>query len=84
MAGISEDVTVRMKKNTLSWFGHVERMSDEIMAKMIYDGKYSMIYDGQVSGKRDRGRPWSTFQNTVSQTLEKGHVKIMRTPGGHV
>ena len=28
MAGTSEDVTVRMKKNTLSWFGHVERMSD--------------------------------------------------------
>ena len=23
MAGTSEDVTVRMKKNVLSWFGHV-------------------------------------------------------------
>ena len=33
MAGISEDVTVRMKKNVLSLFGHVERMSDERMAK---------------------------------------------------
>ena len=31
----SEDVTVRMKKNVLSWFGHVERMSDERMAKKI-------------------------------------------------
>ena len=29
MAGTSEDVTVRMKNNVLSWFGHVERMSDE-------------------------------------------------------
>ena len=46
MAGTSEDVTVRMK-NVLSWFGHVERMSDERMAKKIYDGK--------VSGKRGRG-----------------------------
>ena len=34
MAGTSEDVTVRMKKNVLSWFG-----SDERMAKKIYDGK---------------------------------------------
>ena len=49
MAGTSEDVTLRMKKNVLSWFGHVERMSDERMAKKIYDGK--------VSGKRGMGRP---------------------------
>ena len=49
MADTSEDVTVRMKKNVLSWFGHVERMSDERMAKKIHDGK--------MSGKRDRGKP---------------------------
>ena len=47
MTGTSEDVMVRMKKNVLSWFGHVERMSNERMAKKIYDGK--------VSGKRGRG-----------------------------
>ena len=57
MAGTSEDVTVRMKKNVLSWFGHVERMRDGRIAKKIYDGK--------VSGKRDRGRPRLTFENTV-------------------
>ena len=48
MAGTSEDVTVRMKKKVLSWFVHVQRMSDERMAKKIYGGK--------VSGKRGRGR----------------------------
>ena len=64
MAGTSEDVTVRMKKNVLSW--HVERMSDERMAKKIYDGK--------VSGERGRGRPRLTFKNTVSKILEDGHV----------
>ena len=47
MTGTSEDVTVRMKKNVLSWFGHVERMSDERIAQKIYDGK--------VSGKRGGG-----------------------------
>ena len=49
VVGTSEDVTVRVKQNVLSWFGDVEQMSDERMAKKIYDGK--------ESGKRDRGRP---------------------------
>ena len=49
---------VKMKKKVLSLFGHVERMSDQRMAKKIYDGK--------VSGKRDIGRPRLTFDNTVS------------------
>ena len=34
MAGTSEDVTLRMKNKT---FGHVGRMSDERMAKKIYE-----------------------------------------------
>ena len=72
MAGTSEDVTVRMKKNVLSWFGHVNRMSDERITKKIYDGK--------VSVKRGRGRPRLTFENTVSKILEENHVKSMRTP----
>ena len=44
MAGTSEDVTVRMKKNVLTWFGHVERMSDARMAKKIYDGRVLTTY----------------------------------------
>ena len=35
----SENVTVRIMKNVISWFGNVERMSDERMAKKIYDVK---------------------------------------------
>ena len=41
-------------------------MSDERMAKKIYDGK--------VSGKGDRGRTRLTFEHTVSKILEEGHV----------
>ena len=52
-----------MKKNVLNWFGHVERISDERMAKTIYDGK--------VSGKRVRVRPRLTFENTVSKIWKK-------------
>ena len=42
-------------------------MSDEIIAKNIYNGK--------VSGKRGRGRPQLTFENTVTKILEECHVK---------
>ena len=56
----------------LSWFGNVVRLSDDRMAKKIYDGK--------VSGKRNWGRPRLTFKNTVSKILEEGHVKNMWTP----
>ena len=61
MTGISEDVTVKMKKNLLSWFWHVERMSDERMTKKIYDGK--------VSGKRGRGRLRWTFERRLQLNL---------------
>ena len=31
-------------------------------------------------GKRSKGRPRLTFENTVSKILEEGHVQSMRTP----
>ena len=37
-------------------------------------------YDEKVSGKRRRGRPRSTFENTESKILEEGHVKSVRIP----
>ena len=64
MSGTSEDVTVKIKKNLLSWFGHIERICDVKMAKKIYDGK--------VSDKRGRGKPWLTFENIVLKILEEG------------
>ena len=67
MAGTSEDITVRMKKNVLSWFGHVERMSDQRMAKEIYDGK--------VSGKRGRKRSRLTFENSIKDTGGRSRKK---------
>ena len=62
---------VRMKKNVLSWFGHIERTGGERMAKKVHDGK--------GSGKRDKGRPPLPFENTISKILEEGHVKSLRT-----
>ena len=63
----SKDITVRMKRNVLSWFGHAERIIDAKMAKKVYDRK--------VSGKSGRARPRLTFENTISKILKEGRVK---------
>lgn len=55
--GSSEDITVRIKKNGLKRFGHVERMTDERIVKMIYEAI--------VIGQRGKKRPQLTFKNTV-------------------
>ena len=33
MVDTSEDVTVKLKKNVLNWFGHIGQMSDEKIYK---------------------------------------------------
>ncbi len=39
----------KMQRNTLRWFGHVERMESERLTKRVYDS--------EVEGVRRRGRP---------------------------
>ena len=57
MAGTNEDVTVRMKKNVLSWLGHVERMSDERKRsrKKHEDPPEGMYEEVDDSGRGKRG-----------------------------
>ena len=74
MTGTSEEVTARMKKNVLSWFGHVEGMRDERMSRKIYDAK--------VSGKKSRGRPCLAFENTVRRLMTVDEaVEVCRDHG---
>ena len=60
-----------MKKDVLSWFVHVEQMSDKRIAKKIYE---------KVSGRKSRGTSRLSFKNTLSKILEEGHVKSTRNP----
>ena len=55
----------------IRWFGHVERISDERLAKKFFEGK--------VSGRRGRGRPRWIFKDTVSKIVEEGDIKRTRT-----
>ena len=56
---------MRMKNTVLRWIRHVEIISDQRTAKIIYKRR--------VNGKRDRGRPRLAFENAVSKILKDGH-----------
>ena len=34
--GLKEDVVTKVEKSMLTWFGHVERMSERRLTKVIY------------------------------------------------
>ena len=49
------------EKCVLRWFGHVERMDDERMAKRVYDSG--------VLGRRGRGRPMRVLMDGLMETV---------------
>jgi len=63
------DVSVmsKIKKGTLRWFGHVERMNEERSVRRIYDAN--------VNGRTSRGRPRKTWHDQVNQILDSGDVR---------
>ncbi len=53
-----------VKKNTLKWFGHVERMgSEEFMKK---------VYESVLEGPNRRGRPLGKWKDRVEYLQERG------------
>ena len=67
MAVTSEDIMVGMKMNVLKWFGNVQQMSDERMAKKTYEGK--------VGGKRDRENLVDLRKYNIKDTGVKLRIK---------
>ncbi len=37
--GVETDVIEKMQRNTLRWFGHVERMESGTLTKRVYDSE---------------------------------------------
>ena len=59
--GGMSDMAGRVGNCVLRWFGHVERMDGERMAKRIYDSG--------VEGRRGRGRPIMGWMEGVKTAL---------------
>ena len=47
--GVKEEMSKRVDRKVLKWFGHVERMGDERLTKKVYKS--------EVGGERPVGRP---------------------------
>ena len=61
-------VSHRIDQGVLRWFGHVERMGDERMAKRVYES--------DVRGVRRRGRPRKCWMDGVKEVLARKGLNI--------
>ena len=61
MCGITEWVDQRIDEGVLQWFGHVERMNNNSIAKRIYVG--------ECAGTQSVGRPWEKWIDIVKDYL---------------
>ena len=61
-------VSQRIDQSVLRWFGHVERMGDERMAKRVYESN--------VSGVRRRGRLRKCWMDGVKESLARKDLNI--------
>ena len=59
--GMSCGVMEWMKRNTLRWYGHVNRLEEDRLVKRVYDS--------EVDGRVGRGRPLMTWDNRVDQYI---------------
>ncbi len=56
-----------VKRSTLRWFGHTERMGNEKFVKKVYLGS--------VEGTNRRGRPLGRWENRVKEYMSERGVK---------
>ena len=52
-----------MKRNTLRWFGHIERNNSEVSVKKVYVSK--------IVGPRRRGRPVVRWKDRVKEYMHE-------------
>jgi hypothetical protein len=69
-----EDTVNFIKSMRIRWLGHVERMSNDRMPKMILNAK--------MEGDRKRGRPKKRWINDVEQDLRKLGIHNWRSRAG--
>ena len=67
-AGIQRELASRVHQKVLRWFGHVERMDEYVMARMLFIA--------EVSGGRIRGRPRLGSMDAVKMVLGSRGMKV--------
>ena len=60
---MTKGVDEKIDESVLRWFGRVERMEDDRIAKRLYVG--------ECAGSRSVGRPWKGWIDTVKECLMK-------------
>ncbi|CAN6677616.1 unnamed protein product [Malus baccata var. baccata] len=59
----NEDIRGKMRENRLRWFGHVQRRPTDAPVRRC-------DYGTEVQGRRGRGRPRKTLEETLRKDLE--------------
>ena len=62
----TNDIKTKIEVNQLRWFGHVNRMNDNRIAKSVYCAK--------PQGKRPKGRPRKKWEEDIKEALMKRNL----------
>ena len=65
---VVEGVDEKIDESVLRWFGHVERMENDRIAKRVYVG--------ECAGSRSVGRPRKRWIDTVKDCLKKRGLDV--------
>src|SRR6218665_3992460 len=64
------EISQKIKKRRLQWFGHVERMAEKRLP--------NAALHGHVEGKRSRGRQRKTWMDNVREDLKEKNIDLTR------
>ena len=68
LCGMRKDIDERIDKDVLRWFGHVERMERDRIAKRLYVG--------ECAGSRSVDRARKRWTDTVKECLSKRGMDV--------
>ena len=65
----TDSLEIRIERNQLRWFGHVNRMEEKRIPKQILECKQQ--------GKLPRGRPRKTWQEGISEIIKRKDTTLV-------